>query len=78
MTTSANLFMFRSDTTNALWAYDRDPSGSNLPGKLGPWTGISVMRSDQQPPGGLSRAAIERGVAANGFQLLRKKNAQTQ
>lgn len=78
MTISANLFKFKSDVSDALWAYDRDPSGCNLPAKLGPWTGIGVMRSDQNPPSGLSRTAIERGIAANGYQLLRKKTGEAQ
>lgn len=73
MTENPNLFMFRSGVSETLWAFDADPAGEHLPAKFGPWLGIGVMRPDQHPPGGLSRAAIETGVAANGFQLWRKK-----
>ncbi|MCB1432508.1 MAG: hypothetical protein KDK75_08640 [Alphaproteobacteria bacterium] len=75
MDTQSNLFMFRASTESALWAFDADPKGTHLPEKFGPWTAIGVMRPDQSPPGGLSRTAIQRGIAKNGFQLWRKKQS---
>lgn len=73
MDTIANLFMFRSSTSETLWGFDHNSAGEHLPSKFGPWTGIGVLRPDQSPPAGLSRSAIETGVAANGYQLWRKK-----
>jgi hypothetical protein len=73
MAMHSNLFMFRSSTSETLWGFDANSDGDHLPPKFGPWTGIGVMRADQSPPQGLSRPAIESGIAANGYQLWRKK-----
>ena len=73
MSEPSNLFMFRSDASPALHGFAGESSGKQLPEKFGPWTGIGVLRPDQSPPHGLGRKAIETGVAANGYQLWRKK-----
>ena len=75
MTADANLFMFRSATMAALHGFADEPKGARLPEKYAPWDAIGVLRPDQTPPHGLPRAAIETGVAANGYQLWRKKKA---
>ena len=73
MAAKSNLFMFRSEKSAALHGFAMDPAGDRLPPKFAPWTGIGVVRPDQNPPHGLRRDAIETGIAANGYQLWRKK-----
>ena len=75
MAAAANLFMFRSATTAALHGFAAEPKGARLPEKYAPWDAIGVLRPDQTPPHGLPRAAIESGIAANGYQMWRKKKA---
>ena len=75
MSETANLYMFRSDVSADLCGFSRDSRGSGLPEKFAPWTGFGVLREDQVPPHGLSRPAIETGVATNGYQLWRKKKS---
>ena len=70
---TANIFMFRSRTMEGLCGFSRNPQGARLPEKFAPWIGFGVVRTDQQPPHGLSRDAIESGIAANGYQLWRPK-----
>jgi hypothetical protein len=67
--------MFRSGKSAELHGFATDSAGERLPQKFGPWAGIGVVRPDQQPPHGLSREAIELGIAANGYQLWRKKKS---
>lgn len=76
MSSASNLFLFRSRTTEGLSGITSEPDGGSLPGKLGPWTGIGVLRSDQAPPHGLSRKAIESGIRDNGYQLFRRKKVR--
>lgn len=73
MTASSNLFMFRSEKSAALHGFAMESAGGPLPQKFGPWIGVGVVRPDQRPPHGLRREAIETGIAANGYQLWRKK-----
>jgi hypothetical protein len=73
MTAKSNLFMFRSEKSAALHGFAMESAGAKLPLKFGPWTGVGVVRPDQVPPHGLRREAIESGIAANGYQLWRKK-----
>ena len=68
------LFMFKSGTNEKLHGFTSDHTGGKLPEKFGPWTSIGVVRSDQRPPYGLKRKAIEDGIAEFGFQLWRKKD----
>jgi hypothetical protein len=73
MTASSNIFMFRSEKSAALHGFAMESAGGPLPQKFGPWIGVGVVRPDQRPPHGLRREAIETGIAANGYQLWRKK-----
>ena len=73
MTASSNIFMFRSEKSAALHGFAMESAGGPLPPKFGPWIGVGVVRPDQRPPHGLRREAIETGIAANGYQLWRKK-----
>lgn len=77
MAAKSNLFMFRSEKSAALHGFANEPAGDRLPRKFAPWTGIGVVRPDQIPPHGLRRDAIETGIAANGYQLWRKKKSAT-
>jgi hypothetical protein len=74
MQAKSNLFHFRSKVSEGLCGFTHEPKGDQLPAKFGPWAGIGVVRGDQVPPHGLSRAAIESGIAANGYQLYRRKS----
>jgi len=75
MTAKSNLFMFRSEKSAALHGFAMESAGVSLPQKFGPWAGVGVVRPDQVPPHGLRREAIESGIAANGYQLWRKKTS---
>jgi len=75
MTDANRLYMFRSDVSADLRCFSRNSIGAGLPAKFAPWTGIGVVRDDQDPPHGLSRRAIETGIAANGYQLWRSKKS---
>lgn len=76
MNASANLFLFSSKKLEGLFCYSRFSDAEGLPKKYSPWSALGVLRTDQKPPYGLSRADIESGVRSNGYQLLRKKSAQ--
>jgi hypothetical protein len=75
MTAWPTLFVFRSDKSADLCGFSHESAGARLPAKLGPWSGIGVVRADQPPPHGLARIAIETGIAAAGYQLFRKKKS---
>ncbi|RAI35537.1 hypothetical protein [Rhodoplanes serenus] len=71
------LFMFESETTRDLKAFAGDSVGSKLPARLGPWQATGVVRPDRAPPHRLSRVAIEKAIAAQGFQLWRIKTPES-
>ena len=73
MKAGPNLYVFRSDTADALHGVSHTSSGEQLPAKLGPWTNTGVVRPDQSFPHGISRAAIETGIAKVGYQMWRVK-----
>ena len=73
MSTSGNIFMYRSAKSTELYCFSADPKGVGLPDGFSPWTMFGVVRPDQVPPHGLPRKAIEAGISANGFQLWRQK-----
>jgi len=77
MTANLHLFMFRSSKNDSLNAFAPDSAGERLPQKFAPWVSVGVIRPDQTPPRGLGRAAIEAGIAENGYQLWRKKLPST-
>jgi hypothetical protein len=66
------LYMFRSEKNAELNAFAASASGERLPPKYAPWIGTGSLSPHAAPPFGLSRAAVEKGVAANGFQLWRR------
>ena len=71
------IYIFKSETRNALRAFAGEPTGSKLPSQHGPWTIVGVVGLAKDPPYNLSRAAIEEAIDAQGFQLWRlaKKTA---
>ena len=73
MAAIGNLFMYQSIKMKGMFCFSRDPKGSGLPAGFSPWQAFGVIRSDQAPPHGLSRQAIEAGIREHGFQLWRTK-----
>ena len=68
------LYIFRSETRSDLRAFSGDSSGAKLPDRFKPWRAIGVVHPDRAPPHNFPRAAIERSIADNGFQLWRLKD----
>ena len=69
------LFMFKSESNRGLYAFAPDPAGQQLPSRHGPWTAVGVVRDDKEPPHKMSREAIEKSIADQGFQLYKKRTA---
>jgi hypothetical protein len=67
------LFMFKSESNSELHAFAADSAGQPLPSRHGPWTAVGVVREDKDPPHKMSREAIEKSIADQGFQLYRIK-----
>ncbi len=65
------IFIFKSEKSPALRAFAGDSEGSKLPQQHGPWHAIGVIRPDVDPPHRLPRAAIEKAIGDQGFQLWR-------
>ena len=71
------LFMFKSEGNRGLHAFAPDPGGEQLPSRHGPWTAVGVVREDKDPPYRMSREAIEKSIADQGFQLYKVKKAES-
>jgi hypothetical protein len=69
------LFMFKSESNRELRAFAPDPGGEQLPTRHGPWTAVGVVSEDRAPPHAMSRTAIEKSIADQGFQLYKMKKA---
>jgi hypothetical protein len=69
------LYIFKSETAKELRAFAGDPSGSKLPGHHGPWSVTGVVAAGNAPPHKLSREAIEKAIATEGFQLWRLRKS---
>ena len=65
------IYMFKSETTNALRAFAGDTAGTKLPKNHAPWTVIGVIAPDRMPPHKLSRKTIEAAIETEGYQLWR-------
>jgi len=71
------IFIFKSETRNALHAFAGDLRGSKLPAQHGPWTVTGAIGPDSAPPHNFSREAIEKAIEGEGFQLWRfRKKAE--
>ena len=68
------IYVFKSETRNALRAFAGDLVGDKLPGNHGPWTATGVIGPGAAPPHNFSREAIEEAIAMQGFQLWRMKS----
>jgi hypothetical protein len=66
-----DLFMFKSQSRQGLHAFTGDRAGEQLPRRFRPWQAQGMIDRNQAPPHALSRAAIERSIRDNGFQLWR-------
>ncbi len=73
MAANGRLFMFYSVKSKGLFSFSDDARGAGLPDVFSPWKAYGVVRPDQDPPHGLSRAAILAGIGANGYQLWRER-----
>ncbi|NIX76165.1 hypothetical protein [Microvirga terricola] len=67
------IFMFSSQSRDDLHAFAGDEAGSKLPTKYGPWGLTGTLHSREAPPHNFARRAIEKSIAAEGFQLWRTK-----
>ena len=65
------IYIFKSETTKGLRAFAGDLAGSKLPENHGPWSLTGVVTENRAPPHNLSREAIEKAIADEGFQLWR-------
>ena len=70
------IYVFKSETWKELRAFAGDTSGDKLPRQHGPWTATGVVAEDRAPPHGFSRAAIEKAIDAEGFQLWRLREQE--
>jgi len=66
------LYIFQSDVNKELRAFADDLMGSRLPKRFCPWHVVGRSRQANHPHE-LSRDAIEKAIAAQGFQLWRVK-----
>ena len=67
------IFIFKSAAKGELRAFAGEAGGQKLPSNLGPWHAIGVIREDKAPPFNVSRDAIEKAIAGEGFQLFKMK-----
>jgi hypothetical protein len=67
------IYIFKSEQRNELHAFASDLMGSKLPSQHGPWTATGVVGIGAAPPHNISRDAVEKAIAAEGFQLWRMK-----
>ena len=67
------IFAFASETRTGLHAFAGDKVGSRLPSRVGPWRLIFGSAPGRQLPHGISRAAMEQAIRAEGFQMWRLK-----
>jgi hypothetical protein len=63
------IYIFKSEANRDLRAFSDDQGGQKLPAKFRPWHAVGVVKPDAAPPNNLSRAVIEKAIAATGFQL---------
>jgi hypothetical protein len=69
-----HIFMFKSQTANGLRAFAGDSVGSKLPAHHGPWQSLGVFRPMKDLPHKMPRAAVEKAIERQGFQLWRLKD----
>ncbi len=67
------IFIFKSAAKGGLQAFAGDADTRVLPTSHGPWHPVGVIRPENDPPYNFKRAAIEKAIASQGFQLFRLK-----
>jgi hypothetical protein len=67
------IYIFKSEKRKELRAFASDLKGTMLPKSHGPWTATGVVGADSAPPHNISRDAVEKALAGEGFQLWRMK-----
>lgn len=67
------IFIFKTAASSGLRAFTGDSDARVLPSSHGPWHPIGVIRPEVDPPYNFKRDAIEKAIAANGYQLFRLK-----
>jgi hypothetical protein len=72
----STIFSFRSGKKN-LFAYAGDREGTSLPANHAPWIFRRRILSHQPMPNSLERTVIERAIRDHGYQLWRKKVAES-
>jgi hypothetical protein len=65
------IFIFKSETNDALYAFAGDREGSKLPVQFAPWQQAGTVRLSAPPPHNFSRFRIESAIKLHGFQLWR-------
>lgn len=70
------LFIFQSGGKSGLRAFTGDADGKMLPPKFAPWGMTGIVPATKALPSGLPRAAVEREVRSNGFQLWRLRQKE--
>jgi hypothetical protein len=68
------LYIFKSEASTNLRAFSGDSTGQKLPDQFRPWRAIGVVSPNRAPPHNFARAAIERSIAEQGFQLWRMRS----
>ena len=69
------IYIFKSATNDALYAFAGDLEGSKLPAQFAPWQQSGAVDSGDPPPHNFSRFRIESAIKLRGFQLWRMKPA---
>jgi hypothetical protein len=69
------IYIFKSETNDALYAFAGDREGSKLPVQFAPWHQAGIVRLGEPPPHNFSRFRIESAIKLHGFQLWRMKHA---
>jgi len=69
------IYIFKSETNDALYAFAGDLEGSKLPVQFAPWQQTGTVRVGEPPPHNFSRFHIESAIKLHGFQLWRMKPA---
>ena len=67
------IYIFKSETNGALYAFAGDDGGSRLPAGFAPWHREGVIEPGKQPLHNFSRIRIETAIKLHGFQLWRTK-----
>ncbi len=65
------IYIFKSETNDALHAFAGDLEGSKLPAQFAPWQLAGTVRPGEVPPHNFSRFRIESAIKLHGFQLWR-------